>query len=179
MTVVQLWSTTGAVVALLTAASGAGYEVGTHLSSVKIEKKEIDLSKKEIELSTLMNEKETLAKEKTDWKSKEKELNDKEIFLSLFLRFQLAKTSWQEARYDIPTSKNGEERELTQEEKSEKVNALRDKYIKRLEAFDAYLFRKFGKQKFELHKGAELVTITLPDNTNWTIPGELHIKENE
>lgn len=148
----QLWATVVVIAGLIAGSFGIGYKVCASVNEAKInalqfkiEKLEGDLQSKDEELSKMT--------------SNNKLFYDKDRFLSLYLRYQLAKEKWNDD-------------DEAREEFSE-YNTAR-------EAFDSYVIERVGREKLRLAKGGgKLATVAFGDGTIWTLPRELHAAAEE
>lgn len=145
--VIQLWAFIVVITGLVSGAFGAGYKVYSYVQQAKIS--QMELEKKQIQ-SQLDGKIEILSKATAESKL----LHDKDRFLSLFLRFALAKEKWLENQDD---------------------DKAYDDYYTSMTAFDEYLIERVGKEKLRLNKGGgRLATVQFFDGTIWVIPKELH-----
>ncbi len=137
----QLWAIGGAIVAVIAGSYALGYETATIVDSDRI--------------GRLSLERDRLAGELTAQESDLEDFATKDLFLSLFLRYQLAKeTTFAESRTD------------------EDLLA----YDAARVAFDNFLQENVGAEKLTLRKGqGRQATMVFADGTVWTIPKELHM----
>jgi hypothetical protein len=140
----QLWAVIGTLIALLVGSFEIGYKINQSSNEQRLGQLE-ELTKK-IKL-----------------------LNDKERFLSLYLRFELAKEKINDKDLNkIDWSDYDKERKAF------------DEYWKALKAFDDYINEHVDKEKLIIHKGEHnLASIEFSDGTSWTIPEELHSVEKK
>lgn len=138
----QLWAIGGAIVAIISSAYALGYKTATIIDSDRIGRLGLERDRLEAGLTAQQSDLE--------------ELETKDLFLSLYLRYQLTK----EAAYYASAATNDD----------------LQKYKLAREAFDAFLQEKVGQEKLTLRKGqGRQATMVFADGTVWTIPKEMHM----
>ncbi len=143
----QFWAVVVVIAGLIIGSFGIGYKMCASVNEAKINAIQLEIAK-------LTGDLQSKNKDLSKLTSENDLLYDKDWFLSLYLRYQLAKEKWNhdhEAR----------------EEFSE-YNTAR-------EAFDEYIIERVGREKLRLAKGGgRLATVKFGDGTIWTLPRELH-----
>lgn len=143
----QLWTVVVVIASLIAGAFGLGYKMHASINEAKI-------NAIQLEITILKGNLQSKEKELSNLVSENNLLYDKDRFLSLYLRYQLAKEKWNND-YDA--------KEEFQE------------YMTAREAFDEYIIERVGGEKLRLGKGGgRLATVKFVDGTIWTLPRELH-----
>jgi hypothetical protein len=171
--VAQFWGLLVVVVALIVGAFGFGYKASMYLAELRMRIIELQQSSQTTELEKA--------------KSELVELNEKDKFLSLFLRYEIAKGNWFSdpiAKSETAHMRPGPERfeEIRTEKERYGMDAEEQwvEYISARKAFDEYLDERIGKEKLKLRKGQRrLAIVHFKDDTRWDIPRELHVTLRE
>lgn len=137
----QLWGIGVAIVGIISATYGLGYKTATIVHSERINRLSLQRDQFEAQLSVQ--------------EAGLKDLSTKDLFLSLYLRYQLAKES------TIASDATDNEFQA---------------YDLARKAFDTYLQENVGRERMTLRKGeGRQATMVFADGTFWRIPKELHM----
>jgi hypothetical protein len=148
----QLWAVIVVIAGLITGAFGLGYKIHASINEAKINSIQLEITKLN---GDIQSKKKKLSKTA----SENKFLHDKDLFLSLYLRYQLTKEKWNND-YDA--------KEDYQE------------YMTTRKVFDKYIIERVGREKLRISKGGgRLATIKFDDGAVWTVPRELHAAAEE
>jgi len=151
-TVGQLWALIGVVAGLIAGSFGIGYKMSASVSrmeinSIQLEKVKLtgDLSSRDDDIAKLT--------------AQNNLLYDKDRFLALYLRYQLAREKWNQD-YDA-------------KEEYKAYQTARD-------SFNKFITQRVDSEKLRIAKGSDrLATIKFDDGTIWVLPRELHIVAEE
>lgn len=150
--IVQLWAVGVTVASLLAGTFGLGYKAAMTVNEAK-------LNAKDAEITDVKRDLETMKTELKAAHTKLDEATDKDRFLSLYLRYLLAKET-------ADSDPENEEKYRT--------------YETTLKAFDNYIREQVDKEKLIIRKGGgRFAMIEFKDETKWQIPPELHMVEAE
>ncbi len=143
----QLWAVLVVVAGLITGALGLGYKMCSSVNEAKINVIQLETAKL---AGDLQSKDKAISKLASD----NDLLYDKDRFLSLYLRYQLAKEKWNIDR---------------------KADDIYNEYYSSREAFDEYIINRIGREKLRITKsGGRLATVKFGDGAIWTLPRELH-----
>ncbi len=143
----QLWALIGVIAGLIVGSFGIGYKMCDSVSEIKISSVQLEVAKLTGDLSSREDDLTKLTSENSL-------LYDKDRFLSLYLRYQLAKEKW---NHDDDAKEEYEEYKITRD------------------SFDKYIIGRVDREKLRLGKGGgRLATVKFGDGTIWVLPRELH-----
>jgi hypothetical protein len=169
LTVGQFWALLLVIVTLIVGAFGFGYKASTYIAELRESIVELRLNSQKNELE--------------EAKAELVELNEKDKFLSLFLRYEIAKGNWYldpRARHEIAHLRPDPTRfeEIKRDKEIYGMNAEEQwaEYINARKAFDEYLDELMGRDRLKIRKGQKrLAKVIFKDETKWDIPRELHV----
>jgi len=195
MTVGQFWKVAGSLIGVVAATFSLGYFVASSIADGSLKSKSAELATKDTELAVKDGEIESLNRrldeQQPDLSKSQEELiayRHKDRFLSLFLRYALAKNSWFKANSSVDafTERHGgsiEELSPSDREEYDRLAAARattfEEYdINTRAPFNIYLHETLDEDDLHWAKGqGRNATVRFDDGTIWVIPSELHVTE--